>query len=235
MGLAPRSIARELSSLRSFFRFLKANNQIDINPFEGVSSPKMNYRLPRALDVDTISRLLHYSPRTALEIRDKAILELLYSSGLRVSEVTGLNTSDLDFEGREVRVLGKGNKERVVPVGKFAIQSLRNWFRVRSQFGADKEALFLSRRGTRLTTRSVQVRLRVWSRRFSDEGDVHPHMLRHSFASHMLESSGDLRAVQELLGHASISTTQTYTHLDFQHLANVYDRTHPRSKKKTSG
>ena len=233
-GLAPRSIARELSSLRSLFRFLKKNNQIDRNPAEGVSSPKMNYRLPRTLDVDAMNRLLSYSPKTNLEIRDKAILELLYSSGLRASEVTSLNMLDLDFENREVRVLGKGDKERVVPVGKFAIKSLRDWLRVRSQFGNDERSLFLSRRGTRLASRSVQVRLRLWARRFSDEGDVHPHMLRHSFASHLLESSGDLRAVQELLGHASISTTQRYTHLDFQHLASVYDRAHPRSRKKST-
>ena len=234
LGLSSRSIARELSSLRSLFRFLKTNSRIDASPLEDIRSPKLNYRLPRTLDVDAMSRLLDYSPVTTLEVRDKAILELLYSSGLRVSEVTSLNMSDLDFEGREVRVLGKGNKERIVPVGMFAIKSLRDWLRVRSRFGDNEKALFLSRRGTRLASRSVQVRLRVWARRFTDEGDVHPHMLRHSFASHLLESSGDLRAVQELLGHASISTTQNYTHLDFQHLASVYDRAHPRARKKNS-
>ena len=171
--------------------------------------------------------------REPLMVRDRAILELFYSSGLRLAELAGLNRVDLDFADRTVRVIGKGDKPRVVPVGGPALEALRAWFAIRDEMAEPGEqAIFVSRRGTRLARRTVQERVRQWARRRGTPVGVHPHMLRHSFASHMLESSGDLRAVQELLGHASISTTQVYTHLDFQHLAQIYDRAHPRAKRR---
>jgi len=203
------------------------------NPALRINVPKTSRRLPRTLDVDQAISLLEQKPVTLLDIRDLAMWELLYSSGLRVSELTSLTLGGVDLKSREVRVLGKGNKERVLPVGVCAQRALEKWLNVRSQFLRCEvvEAFFLTRNGCKMSNRSVQLRLRLWARKYGFDESLHPHMLRHSFASHMLESSGDLRAVQELLGHVNISTTQIYTHLDFQHLAKVYDQAHPRARR----
>ncbi|MGB1883037.1 MAG: tyrosine recombinase XerC [Gammaproteobacteria bacterium] len=230
-GAHGRSLARVLSALRSLFKYLCANGTLRINPAVGVRPPKGERKLPRVLDVDQMSHLLEQDADKPIDVRDRAMWELLYSSGLRVSELVGLDLADLDLEAGQVRVLGKGSKERDVPVGRHALAAVRGWLGIRRDDG-DAKAMFLNQRGKRLTARAVQQRLRQWARRYGVDGDVHPHMLRHSFASHMLESSGDLRAVQELLGHANISTTQVYTHLDFQHLAQVYDAAHPRARKR---
>jgi integrase/recombinase XerC len=198
-----------------------------------VQAPKASRRLPATLDADQVMHLLEFGADDALAIRDQAILELFYSSGLRLAELVGLDVGDVDLDDRTVRVSGKGSKVRIVPVGRSAIAALQRWLRLRPVAVPDAQnALFVSRRGTRLSARSVQARVEHWSKRMGAPSRVHPHMLRHSFASHMLESSGDLRAVQELLGHASLATTQVYTHLDFQHLAAIYDRAHPRAKRR---
>jgi integrase/recombinase XerC len=232
-GLGPRSIARRLSAVRSFFAYLVREGVVDSNVAVHVRAPKPSRRLPAALDTDQVARLLELSGDDALTIRDRAMFELMYSSGLRLAELVGLNLHDIDLADRTVRVLGKGAKSRVLPVGRQAIDALRQWLLTRPQLSLeDDTALFVSRRGSRLAARSVQARLKQWVRRQASAVKVYPHMLRHSFASHLLESSGDLRAVQELLGHASISTTQIYTHLDFQHLAQIYDKSHPRARKR---
>ncbi len=232
-GLGPRSIARRLSAVRTFYASLLRAGRAKTNPAVHVQAPKPSRRLPATLDADQMASLLAPEPESALEIRDAAILELFYSSGLRLAELTGLDVGDVDFDDRVVRVVGKGSKARVVPVGRVAIQALRRWLRVRGEHAsADEPALFVGRRGRRLSPRSVQARVEAWARRHGTPVRVHPHMLRHSFASHLLESSGDLRAVQELLGHSSLSTTQVYTHLDFQHLAHIYDRAHPRARRR---
>ncbi len=232
-GLSARSIARRLSAVRSFFAFLVREGIVESNVAVHVSAPKASRRLPAALDVDQMSQLLDSTDDDDLAVRDRAIFELMYSSGLRLAELVNLDLGSVDLSDRTVRVTGKGNKSRIVPVGQRALETLRSWLHIRGHFGVGNElALFLSRRGTRLAPRSVQQRLKLWVRRQASAARVHPHMLRHSFASHILESSGDLRAVQELLGHASISTTQAYTHLDFQHLANVYDKAHPRARRR---
>ncbi len=198
-----------------------------------VRAPRHPPKLPATLDVDDVSRLLDIPADTPLAIRDKAMLELFYSSGLRLSELASLKWDQLDLSSGIVRITGKGNKTRLVPIGRMAIQALRQWRKVSGNFADwDETGVFLSRSGKVLSTRSIQLRLVHWARHQGIDQHVYPHMLRHSFASHLLESSGDLRAVQELLGHADISTTQIYTHLDFQHLANVYDKAHPRAKKK---
>lgn len=231
-GSAPRSLSRRLSALRALFRYLGERRLVDENPVQGVRAPRGERRLPRALDVDEMGRMLDGEPTDFLGLRDQAMFELLYSSGLRVSELVGLDRTDLSAGADEVRVLGKGGKERVVPVGRRARAALERWFALRAEAcGDDEAAVFVSRRGGRLSARSVQQRLRRFARARGLDAPVHPHMLRHSFASHVLESSGDLRAVQELLGHSNISTTQIYTHLDFQHLARVYDAAHPRARK----
>lgn len=232
-GLSGRTLQRALSALRSFFDFLLAEGTARHNPGLDVRAPKTPRRLPRTLDVDQAVRLVEVEGDDALARRDRAILELFYSSGLRLSELTGLDLGDLDLAEGLVQVTGKGRKMRRVPVGRHAVAAVRAWLTAREPLAAAGEpALFVSRRGGRLSPRSVQARIKLWARRQGVDANVHPHLLRHSFASHLLESSGDLRAVQELLGHADISTTQIYTHLDFQHLARVYDAAHPRARKK---
>lgn len=231
-GIGGRSLQRNLSAVRAFYRFLIRGGHVKQNPAQGVITPRTARRLPAALDVDQAAALMAVPGDDAPAVRDRAMLELMYSSGLRLSELTGLNLDGVDFQDATVTVLGKGRKSRVVPVGRHAIAALKAWLAVRpSVASVGEQALFVSGRGTRISSRSVQLRLRHWALKNGLATRVHPHMLRHSFATHLLESSGDLRAVQELLGHADISTTQVYTHLDFQHLAKVYDAAHPRAKK----
>ncbi|ALO40579.1 Tyrosine recombinase XerC [Pseudoalteromonas phenolica] len=229
----PRSINLKLSCIRSLYKFLKAKHQHHqtlINPGEGIKGPKFQKPLPKNLDVDQMAQLLELPEDDALAVRDKAMMELMYSSGLRVSELVNANLNDIR-EG-EIRVLGKGSKERVVPVGNKALAALEAWLKLRPQFAIEGDpALFVSKQKRRISTRHVHERMKDWGLKQGISTPVHPHKLRHSFASHMLESSGDLRAVQEMLGHSSLSATQVYTHVDFQHLAKVYDKAHPRAKK----
>lgn len=233
-GLAGRSIARALSAARSFYRYLLREGIVAHNPFAGIAAPKSGKRLPKALSVDQAAHLMQIEGDALLVIRDRALLELLYSSGLRLAEIVGIDVADLDLRDGAVTVTGKGGKTRIIPVGSQARTALASWLKERASIAAVGEtAVFLGRNGRRLGVRSVQVRLKEWARRQGLETPVHPHMLRHSFASHLLESSGDLRAVQELLGHADLSTTQVYTHLDFQHLAKVYDLAHPRARRRS--
>ena len=232
-GLSPKSIQRRLSAARSFFRYLLREKHVRKNPVLSVSAPKAGKRLPENLDADRMARLLDIKGDGPLVARDRAMLELLYSSGLRLSELTGLNLGDVDVSDGTVTVTGKGGKERIVPVGKFALQALRAWLKERPALAdVDERAIFVSQRGKRISPRSVQARVDHWARRQGIDTRVYPHLFRHSFATHLLESSHDLRGVQELLGHANISTTQVYTHLDFQHLAQIYDQTHPRARAK---
>jgi len=232
-GLSARSIQRRLSACRTFFRFLIREKHVLVHPVTDVSAPKGKKRLPENLDADRMARLLEIQGKGPLVDRDRAILELLYSSGLRLSELTGLDCGDVDMIDATVRVTGKGNKDRIIPVGRKALKALTQWDQSRVQLAtADEQALFVSNRGTRLSPRSVQARVSHWARRQGIDTHVYPHLFRHSFATHLLESSHDLRGVQELLGHANIATTQVYTHLDFQHLAQIYDQTHPRARKK---
>lgn len=232
-GAGGRTLQRELSALRSFYNFLLREKVVGGNPGVGVPAPKVEKRLPRALDVDQTGRLLAIHDDSPLALRDRAILELFYSSGLRLAELISLDLDSIDRSDATVRVTGKGEKTRVVPVGRMALEALGAWLKERGRFAApEQRALFVSKEGKRLSPRSVQTRLRQWAIKQGLTTSVHPHMLRHSFASHILESSGDLRAVQELLGHADIATTQVYTHLDFQHLAKVYDQAHPRARKR---
>jgi integrase/recombinase XerC len=232
-GLSGRSIQRLLSALRSFYAYLQREGIIDNNPAQGVSAPKGKRELPRTLDVDQVAQLLSVEPSNDLLLRDQAMLELFYSSGLRLAELVSLNMSELDLDAALVRVIGKGAKTREVPIGRRAKAILLRWFSVRAAWAGQttQEAVFITRRGHRLSPRTVQKRLRSWGLRQGFDVAIHPHRLRHAFATHLLESSGDLRAVQELLGHTDISTTQVYTHLDFQHLAKVYDQAHPRARK----
>jgi integrase/recombinase XerC len=235
-GLSARSIQRRLSAVRSFCRFLIREGELAANPAVDVQAPKAKRRLPVALDADTMARLLEFRTDDRLGLRDKAIMELFYSSGLRLAELLGLDLVDLDLKDRTVRVLGKGRKTRIVPVGRQAAEALRRWLAERATLVAvDEMAVFVGRNGRRLGPRIVQRRIALWATRQGLPEHVHPHMFRHSFATHLLESSGDLRAVQELLGHANIGTTQVYTHLDFQHLAKVYDAAHPRARRRNSG
>jgi integrase/recombinase XerC len=232
-GLSGRSIQRRLAAVRSFYIFLLREAAVARNAALGVQAPRPGKRLPATLDVDQMARLLSLKPSNALEQRDLALLELFYSSGLRLSELTGLRLADLDLEAGQVRVLGKGHKERIVPVGRVAIGALRGWLAQRRGLAPpDQQAVFVGRRGEPLGQRAVQLRVAAQARAMGLAQHLHPHMLRHSFATHLLESSGDLRAVQEMLGHASLSTTQVYTHLDFQHLARTYERAHPRAKRR---
>ena len=233
-GLAPRSIQRRLSAVRSFFRFLTIEKALARNPAHDVRAPKAERRLPVTLDADLMARLLDLPAGGGLLARDRAMMELLYSSGLRLAELISLDVTTVDMKDRSVQVLGKGRKARIVPVGRRALAALEEWQRERAQFARpDEPALFVGRGGRRLGARAVQARVAYWARRQGLPVHVHPHLFRHSFASHLLESSGDLRGVQELLGHANLSTTQIYTHLDFQHLARIYDATHPRARRKT--
>ena len=234
-GIGGRSLQRNLSAIRSFYRYLIDEAKVKNNPAEGIIAPKTPRKLPKVLDADQTVQLVEIDEQDGLAVRDRAMLELIYSSGLRLAELISINMGDLDFSDRILTVTGKGKKMRSVPVGKHAIQAIKNWLKIRqSMINENETALFISQRGKRISPRSVQERLKQWAIKQGLPSHVHPHMLRHSFASHMLESSGDLRAVQELLGHADISTTQVYTHLDFQHLAQVYDKSHPRAHRKKS-
>ncbi len=230
-GIASKSLQRELSAIRSFYNYLIKNQHLQNNPARHIKAPKQEKKLPKVLDVDQMSGILGSSPDSILEIRDLAMFELFYSSGLRLSELSALNMDDIDLADRELRVLkGKGDKQRNLPVGSKAISALEKWLKCRTE--TLDSAVFISNKGKRLGQRSIQLRLDRWCKKIGLPEHVHPHMLRHSFASHLLESSHDIRAVQELLGHSNLSTTQIYTHLDFQHLAEVYDKAHPRAKKK---
>lgn len=232
-GLHPRSLARMLCAWRALYRYLMRDHGYARNPFQGLRAPRAPGHLPQVLTPDEAARLMEFDPADAMDVRDRAMFELFYSSGLRLSELTTLRVDAVSFDEETVRVTGKGNKTRVVPVGRLALEALRRWLPLRALLAdAGSSVLFLGRSGRPVAPRTVQQRLRRRSLEQGLAAAVHPHMLRHSFASHVLQSSGDLRAVQEMLGHASISTTQVYTHLDFQHLAKVYDAAHPRAKKQ---
>jgi len=232
-GLGGKSLQRLLSAVRSLFRWMLREGLAEHNPATPVRAPKSPRHLPATLDADSIGQLLEIPCDTPLAVRDKAIMELFYSSGLRLSELADLRWEQLDLASGMVTVTGKGNRTRMVPVGRMASEALLEWRKARVNFVSFEEPhVFVSQRGNPIAVRTIQTRIRYWAKRQGIPQNVYPHLLRHSFASHMLESSGDLRAVQELLGHADISTTQIYTHLDFQHLAKVYDKAHPRAKKK---
>ncbi len=234
-GLAATSIQRGLSAARSWFNYLGRTQGEKYNPASAVQAPRKPRKLPKTLDADQVDRYLEFDRKDPVALRDRAMAELFYSSGLRLAELTAVDIGDLDRHSRLLTVTGKGRKTRTVPVGSAALSAIDDWLAQRRPCEGDEDAaraLFLSHRGKRISRRSVQDRLRVQGLRSGMHQHVHPHMLRHSFASHMLESSGDLRAVQELLGHANIATTQIYTHLDFQHLAKVYDAAHPRARRR---
>jgi integrase/recombinase XerC len=233
-GLGGKSLARMLSAWRGFFNYLARDHGYELNPCVGIRPPRSGKRLPHALSPDEAGRLMETGSDQPLAVRDKAIMELLYSSGLRLAELTGLAPDDVNFRDATVRVTGKGAKTRIVPVGGHALEAIKAWLPARDRMARPGEkALFVGRDGGALGPRAVQARLKQWALKLGLADKVHPHALRHSFASHVLQSSGDLRAVQEMLGHASISTTQVYTHLDFQHLAKAYDAAHPRAKRKS--
>ena len=233
-GLGGRSIQRKLSALRSFCRYLIKRQLLSSNPAQDIRAPKAPRKLPHSLDIDRVQGLLDRTADDWLAQRDLAMMELMYSCGLRLAELVGLDLKDIDLSRAELRVLGKGRKVRVVPVGRKAGEVVQAWLKVRAVHRAEGEsALYINRSGTRLSPRNVQQRFKRWALKQGFDSRLHPHALRHSFATHLLESSGDLRAVQELLGHADLSTTQVYTHLDFQRLAQVYDKTHPRARKST--
>ena len=233
-GLSGRTLARMLSAWRGFYRYLAEHRGLESNPCVGIRAPKSPKRLPEALTPDEAQRLVEAPGESAFAVRDRAMLELFYSSGLRLAELAGVDWNAIDMADATARVYGKGAKTRVVPVGRHALAALRNWREARRAFPMrDEHAVFVNRLGRRLSVRMIQARIKAAGVKQGLKRDVHPHMLRHSFASHVLQSSGDLRAVQEMLGHASIATTQVYTHLDFQHLAKAYDAAHPRAKRKT--
>ena len=233
-GLGSSSLALRLSALRSFFDWCVSQGELKANPAKGITTPKAGRHLPKNIDVDDVSRLLDIDINDPLAVRDRAMLEVMYGAGLRLSELVNMDCRHIDLTTGEVWVIGKGSKERRVPVGKSAVTWVEHWLDLRELFGPDDDALFLSKQGKRISTRNVQKRFSEWGIKQGLNSHVHPHKLRHSFATHMLESSGDLRGVQELLGHANLSTTQIYTHLDFQHLASVYDAAHPRAKRGKS-
>lgn len=235
-GLGGRSLARLLSAWRGFFTYLMRDHGLAGNPCIGLRAPKSPRTLPQALSPDEATRMVDLPTDTNKAIRDKAMFELFYSSGLRLAELVGLDLEPMraDIAAGEVRVTGKGSKTRIVPLGQFAIFALKAWLVVRDQLANSGEtALFVGQRGSRISPRVVQLRMKQWGIKQGITSNVHPHLLRHSFATHVLQSSGDLRAVQEMLGHASISTTQVYTHLDFQYLSKIYDAAHPRARKKS--
>lgn len=235
-ALKPVSAQNALSAIHHFYEFLIVQGQIDTNPTQGYKIKAVSKRLPQIADVDMISQLLDYTPKTTdtLWVRDKAMFELAYSSGLRVAELVGIDIGDIDLNARLLTVLGKGGKYRQVPIGKKACQAIKDYLPIRTLWQQDSLALFISQKfGKRLTTRAVQLRLKISAKQAGIHQNFYPHLLRHCFASHMLSASGDLRAVQEMLGHSSISTTQIYTHLDFGKLAQIYDRAHPRASKKS--
>ena len=229
-GINPRSIQRHLSSAKGFFKYLKKNGLVNTSPFDLISAPKTPSNLPDVLSPEDVEQLLNFKPSSLVEVRDMAIVELIYSSGLRVSEAIDIDIADFEEDMSFLRVIGKGSKTRLVPLGKFAINAIKNWLIERDKIVNNTDALFLNSKGTRLSVRSVQIRLKKMALK-QGLPPIYPHMLRHSFATHMLESSGDLRTIQELLGHSSLSTTQIYTKLDYQHLAKIYDQAHPRAKK----
>lgn len=232
-GLSGRSLARMLSAWRGFFTYLMRDHGLADNPCVGLRAPKSAKTLPQALSPDEASRMVDLPTDSNEAIRDKAIFELFYSSGLRLAELVNLDPPQLDMTAGEIRVIGKGNKTRIVPLGQYAISALQAWLAVREQLAKmDEPALFVGSRGQRISPRVVQLRMKQWGIKQGITSNVHPHLLRHSFATHVLQSSGDLRAVQEMLGHASISSTQIYTHLDFQYLSKIYDAAHPRAKRK---
>lgn len=234
-GLSAKTLQRRLAALRSLYRYLMRENKCNHNPAMGVRAPKVKRKLPVILEVDQMDRLLSLPTDDPLALRDRAMMELFYSSGLRLAELGSLDIQDLDCQDGMLDTTGKGAKARRVPVGRMALEAIDQWLAVRSQLAnPGQTALFVSQRGNRLSLRGIQSRLDQRAREQGCPQKIHPHIMRHSFASHLLESSGDLRAVQELLGHADISTTQIYTHLDFQHLAQVYDQAHPRARKKTT-
>ncbi|MBS9441576.1 tyrosine recombinase XerC [Photorhabdus heterorhabditis] len=233
-GLQSANLSLRLSSLRSFLDWLVTQGVIAVNPGKAVSTPGTKRHLPKNIDVDEVDQLLNINFNDPLSVRDRTMLEVMYGAGLRLSELVSLDCQHLDLESGEVWVLGKGSKERKVPVGRTAIEWLNRWLEMRELFEPGDNAVFISNRGRRISTRNVQQRFAQWGIRQGINTHIHPHKLRHSFATHILESSGDLRAVQELLGHASLSTTQVYTHLDFQHLTKVYDVAHPRAKRGKS-
>ena len=231
-GLGARSIALCLSAIRQFFYYLLQESLVALDPSANLHAPKQGKPLPKNMDLDSVTHLLTIDDDSPLAMRDKAIMELFYSSGLRLAELAALNTADINHSEHQVKVMGKGSKERIVPIGRMAIEAIDFWLSIRLTLPCEDDALFVTAKGKRLAHRSIQARLNKWGQEQGLSMHVHPHKLRHSFATHMLESSADLRAVQELLGHANLSTTQVYTSLDFQHLAKVYDGAHPRAKKR---
>jgi integrase/recombinase XerC len=234
-GLNGKSLSRMLSSWRGFYEFLINRFNFIKNPIIGIKAPKSPKKLPQILSVDQAVRLVDIKDESFLGVRDHAVLELFYSSGLRLSELTNLNENDINLSDETITVIGKGNKTRILPIGDMAIKAIKKWLTLRLKFldgSSNNSALFLSKLSKRLTPRAIQYRLKFWAIKQGVPENIHPHLLRHSFASHILQSSQDLRAVQELLGHENISTTQIYTHLDHQHLTEIYDKSHPRAKKK---
>lgn len=231
-GKSSSSIQRQLSAIRGFYKHLIREGSCENNPADSIKAPKGAKKLPSTLDIEQVDQLASLPGNDVIEVRDRAIIELFYSSGLRLAELASVNIDDIGSDN-SLRVVGKGAKTRVLPVGAEAVKAIKRWKRQRGEWAnGDEVAMFVSKRGSRLSTRSIQARLDHWSKVLGLGAHVHPHLLRHSFATHMLQSSGDLRAVQELLGHADIGTTQVYTHLDYQHLAKVYDQAHPRAKAK---
>ncbi|MFT2797158.1 tyrosine recombinase XerC [Serratia sp. N21D137] len=233
-GLQSSSLALRLSALRSFLDWLVGQGVISANPAKGIRTPRSGRHLPKNIDVDEMNQLLNIDLNDPLAVRDRAMLEVMYGAGLRLAELVGLDCRHVDLGGGEIWVLGKGSKERKLPIGLTAVTWLEHWLALRDLFAPQDDAMFLSNQGKRISARNVQKRFAEWGVKQGVNSHIHPHKLRHSFATHMLESSGDLRAVQELLGHANLTTTQIYTHLDFQHLANVYDAAHPRAKRGKS-
>ena len=232
-GLSGKSLSRILSSWRGCFLFLNKSQLMKYDPTSGIKAPKAKKKLPQTLSIDQVFNLINIPQTGFIDTRDKAILEFFYSSGLRLSELVNIHISDIDMSEQTLKVLGKGNKFRIVPIGRKAIEALNLWILQRNKLNKilDSELLFLNQHGKKLTARAIQYRLKFWAQKNNIPENIHPHLLRHSFASHVLQSSQDLRAVQELLGHSNISTTQIYTHLDFQHLSKIYDQAHPRAKK----
>ena len=232
-GLKSRSLQRKLSSLRSYYQYQIKHKRISLNPAIDVRAPRDSKPLPKTLDIEQVTQLLNIEGDDFISVRDKAIIELFYSSGLRLAELAGLQIADLDLNAALVTVTGKGNKTRIIPVGSKAVEALKLWLTHRSLVNRKQiNDLFLSRQGTAISHRNIQLRMNHWQKKQGITQSIHPHKLRHSFASHLLQSSGDLRAVQEFLGHSDISSTQVYTHLDYQHLASVYDKAHPRARGK---
>lgn len=230
-GLQEKSLALRLSALRQFLGYLVVQGALKVNPAQSISAPKQPKHLPKNMAQEQISKLLDNQSQEPIDVRDRAMLELMYSSGLRLSELQGLDLNHLNMRNKEVRVLGKGSKERILPFGHHATHALQAWLKVRLLFNPKDQALFVSSQGNRMSHRSIQKRMEIWGIRQGLDAHLNPHKLRHSFATHMLEASSDLRAVQELLGHSNLATTQIYTHLNFQHLAEVYDKAHPRAKR----